>query len=362
MDQIAAALNVINNVSLSGLSTSINPTQGARLTIDGALDSLKLTASDGSLAGVTVVSEGFGIEGLDLPTPEDPSIALDPYVEHLEVTLAPDLFRRLAVFTREKVLEGFHEVVDRITLDTFEMAIRLTSEKVLHLDLSLKAVALCQEAEELIRIKDVSVSILHFDTKKPPKVALESSVVVLRSALIEIEQSFFERAISASQSEIPPPLERLRIELPGPKMVIDGSARLKVPISFRTDLRLETENDLFGIYFDRFYIPGTNMKLPGFTRNVLLGIFRGFIEKKMRGLVEASNESLRINPWIKIPVKIVTRVEKFAVQDGKIVIAFCQPTDREIPAKGVEQTRLAERRDTADSTSSPLAPGPAIYS
>ena len=210
-------------------------------------------------------------------------------------------------------------------------------------------------------MKDLSVSILDYNTKLPPKEAQKACRVVLRSLTVEIEQAFFEKVLEASKPKIPPFVKNLHVELPGPKMIVGGNIKKGIlGTSFRADLQLETKNDLFGIYFDRFYVPGTNMKLPDMARNLLLGTIRTFVEKRMKGLIEVSNESLRINPWSKVPVELLTHVSKFAVEDGKIVVSFDEPTDREVPPGADEYALASEREPQIGDIQEVLAPGPAL--
>lgn len=363
MDQIVKALGLINTVRVDGFTTSVNPTSGARLNVDGGLESLRLTARDGEDAGVNIHSKGFGVSRVSLPTPEDPSISADPYLSQLQVDLEDALFERLAEFAKEKVLAGMHQVVNRVLVHNLKTDIRLTSQKVAHVDVTMDEVLLQQDDEVQIRLLDLSLSVLDYDTKKKPKQAQQEMTVVLRKMRLEIEQSFFERVLAASKAKIPPQAEEIYILLPGPKMTVGGSVKVKLSIKFRVDLRLETENNMFGIYFDRFYVPGTNMKLPGITRNILLGLLRSAVESRAKGLIEVSNESLRINPWSKVPVKLLTRVSTFAVEEGKIVLAFSEPEDGNVPEGADRHATRAEREpEDQGPTKKVLAPGPPIYS
>lgn len=364
MDQIVKALSLINSVRVDGFTTSVNPTSGARLNVDGGLESLRLTASDGEDAGVNITSQGFGVGRISLPTPEDPAIAADPFLSHVQVDLEDALYERLAEFAKEPVLKGMNKVINRVIVNGLKTQVRLTSQKVAHVDLDMDEVLLQQDQEEQIRVLDLSVSVLDYDTKKKPPVAQKEMTVVLRKMRLEIEQSLFERVLEASKVKIPPQLEGLHILLPGPKMTVGGVAKVKLSIKFRVDLRLETENNMFGIYFDRFYVPGTNVKLPGITRNILLGILRAAVEAKLKGLIEISNESLRINPWSKVPVKLLTKVDTFAVEDGKIVLVFTEPDSQEVPERADPHANKAERGPQEDDVEvkKVLPPGPPIYS
>lgn len=357
MDQIVKALGVINSFRIDGLSGQANPTSGARLNLDASLEGLRLTAADGSDPGIAISLAGFGLHRLALPNKQDPAVSVDPYARRLKVDLDDRFFARAAEFAGEPVVAEMHHAINRVELSEVRTQIRLTSAKVAHVDVELEQLTLNHDQEELIRVKDLSLSVLDWDTRKPPAVAQREAVVVLRKMRLEIEQRFFERILRAVRKKIPPVVEKLEIELPGPVMVVDARARIKVPVSFRVDLRLETENDMFGIYFDRFYLPGTNMKLPGFTRTALLGLFRTFVEGKLKGLVETSNESMRINPWGKVPIDLRKRVGKFAVENRRIVLEFEQPSDD--PGRADERARGFERA-AVGPVEPVLAPGPSL--
>ena len=346
---------------IDGLKGEANPTAGARLNLSGALDSLRLTAADGKSAGVTVVSQGFGVGKLSLPTPQNPSISLDPYLSHLDVKLHEELFERLADFADEALLKDMHQVIDRVLLRRLNTVVWLMGDKKLHLDIKLDQLFLQNEDEELIRLKDLSLSVLDYDTKLPPAQAKQECQIVLRGLRVEIEQKFFERVIEAVNSKIPSILKDLHVELPGPKMIAGGNVKTgPLVTSFRVDLKFETENDLFGIYFDRFYIPGTNVKLPGMVRNALLSMIRSKVEGKLDGLVEVSNDSLRINPWSKVPVDVITHVSEFAIEDGKIVVVFTEPDDRTVPEQADAHASAVERAPQPGDLEVVLGPGPAL--
>lgn len=358
MDQIVKALGVINSFRIEELSGSANPTSGARLNLDAQLKGLRLTAADGSDPGVSISCQGFGAKNLSLPSSNNPSIAVDPYAKSLRVDLDDRFFARAAVFAKEPVVADMAQAINRVEMSQVQTKIRLTPDKVAHVDVELEKLTLQHDQEELIRVLDLSLSVLDFDTKKPPEVAQKEAIVVLRKMRLEIEQRFFERILAAVRKKIPAVVSKLDIELPGPVMVVDATAKIKIPISFRVDLRLETENDMFGIYFDRFYVPGTNMKLPGFTRNLLLGLIRSTAEEKLKGLVEISNESMRINPWGKVPVDLRKRVKTFNVEPRRIVLEFEEPLgdvppDADTRAKGTVLKLLGESAPV-------LAPGPSV--
>ena len=176
MDQIVKALGLINSFQIDGLSGNANPTSGARLNLAGALKSLTLTAEDGDAPGITITSQGFGIGNLSLPTPQDPAIALDPYLSHLQVLLHQELYERLAEFAKEPILKQFYGVVNRVALRRLETLIRLTAKKVVHADIKLDHVFLQHNAEEVVRVKDIYLSLLDFDTKLPPKEAQANNI------------------------------------------------------------------------------------------------------------------------------------------------------------------------------------------
>lgn len=358
MDQIVKALGVINSFRVEELSGAANPTSGARLNFDAQLRGLRLTAADGTDPGISVSCHGFGVRNLSLPTANDPAIAVDPYARALRVDLDDRFFARAAIFAKEPVVADMHQAINRVEMTEVQTQVRLTPAKVAHVDVELEKMTLQHDQEELIRVLDLSLSVLDFDTKKPPAAAQKGAVVVLRKMRLEIEQRFFERLLSAVRRKIPPVVSKLDIELPGPVMVVDAVAKIKIPISFRVDLRLETENDMFGIYFDRFYVPGTNMRLPGFTRNLLLGLIKTFAEDKLRGLVEISNESMRINPWSQIPLNLHKKVKTFSVEERKIVLEFEEPLG-EVPQRA-HQHALGMSAVTVGDHKPVLAPGPAV--
>ena len=94
------------------------------------------------------------------------------------------------------------------------------------------------------------------------------------------------------------------------------------------------------------------------VRNVLLGLIRSRVEGKLKGLVEVSNDSLRINPWSKIPVDLHTRVSKFTVEDGKIVVVFQEDNERKMYPKADEHATITKTEPGPKQIV--LAPGPSL--
>lgn len=361
MDQIVKALSLINSFRIDGLHGAANPTSGARLNLSGGLESLMLTALDGDAPGVRINSQGFGIGNLSLPTPQDPSIALDPYLSHLQVDLVPELFARLAEFAKEPLLADMHTVIDRVVLRRLHTVVRMTAQKVVHADIVLDHVLLQNQDEELIRIKDLSLSILDFDTKLPPAEAQKRCTIVLRSMRVELEQALFARAIEAARPKIPSFVTDVVLELPGPKMIAGAHVKKSIFRSnVRVDLSLEAESNLFGINIERFYVPGTNIKVPNFVRDIVLGGVRKLAEKRMKGLLEVADDSIRIDPWVKVPVKILTHVEKFAVEEGRIVVIFTEPSDQHVPPRADSYALQIARQPVPGERVEVLAPGPAL--
>jgi hypothetical protein len=355
MDQIVKALGLINSFRVDGLHGVCNPTSGARLNLSGGLESLELTAEDGKASGVSITSQGFGIGNLSLPSSQDRSIALDPFLSHLQVDLHKELFARLAKFAKEPLLAQMDSVINRVVVRRLHTAVRMTSEKVVHADVEMDQVFLQQNNEELIRIRDLSLSILDFDTKLPPKQAQAGCLVVIRSLRVEIEESFFAKVLKVAESKLPSFIRDPVVELPGPEMVVGATVK-KGPLSpnLRFNLKLETHSNLFGIDIRAI------KKIPSIFRNPLLNWLSTVAEKKGRGLIEISNELIRINPWSKVPVEVRTHVSEFKVGDGKIVVVFTEPKIGTVPPKADEYVLSALREPQPGDIEEVLAPGPAL--
>lgn len=357
MDDLMRLLGLVNSFRIDGLRGQANTTSGARLNLDAQLQALHLTAADGSDPGMTLSLGGLGAWGLKLPLANDPSVSVDPYIGQLRLDVDERFFARAADFAREPILAQFYRVINRIQMDELRMKVRLTGERVAHIDLEVGRLTLQYDDLELIRVLGLSLTVLDYDTRKPPAIAQKEATVVLRGMRLEVEQAFLARVLGALKARLPRQLERFDIELPGPLMVVDGVLKAGLSVSFRVDLKLDTENNMFGITFERFYVPGTNVKLPSFARNALLSLIRTPAEKKLRGLVEISNESVRINPWSRIPLTLHKQVKAFRVEDGRILMEF------ELPGADFPTAQDKGRGldpGTLNATAPVLAPGPAL--
>ena len=100
--------------------------------------------------------------------------------------------------------------------------------------------------------------------------------------------------------------------------------------------------------------------MPNFVRDWILGAVRLAAEKKLKGLVEVADDSIRIDPWKKIPVEVVTHVERFVVEEGKIVIDFIEPTERTVPLPAQEHVLALQREPQEGDQQEILAPGPSL--
>lgn len=357
IDQLVRLFGVVNSFRVQEFTGKINPTSGARLNLDTQLKAFHITAADGSDPGITISFKGMGIHNLSLPTKDQPQLALDPYITNLRLDLDERFFARAADFARDPLLASMHQVVNRIELGHMQLRIRMDASKVVNFDVDIDTITLQQNDEVLLRLEDLSLSVLDYDSKKPPAVAQKEASVVLRTLSVQVLEGLFSRTLAAVRKKIPREFEKLSIGLPGPLMVVDATIKKLVSVSFRVDLRLETESDLFGIFFDRFYVPGTKMGVPSAFRNIFLSLVRTFFEKRLKGLVEISNESLRINPWGKVPFELYKKVKTFTVGQGFILLVFEPPSSA---PRRAEEHALGLTRGANGTCASVLPPGPAF--
>ncbi|MCA9792377.1 MAG: hypothetical protein KC910_11300 [Candidatus Eremiobacteraeota bacterium] len=339
MDQIGKYLNLINTVAVNQATASVNTAPGGALAVAAGVDSVDLSAGDGKLEGLSFQQLKFGLEDVIPPTPTDPSIRLKPVLSHMVLKLSAPFFARLAEVIKEPLAGRAHELFDTVILDNLRLGVKLTAKKVLELEVKLEKVRLLRGDEECVVVKDVLVRLYDFDLNNPnKKAALADTMVVIHGLRVEVAEKFLARALAVGKSKAPDVVQELTVELPGKKMVVGGAVKVGLSLSFRVDLRLETKHNLFGIYFDRFYVPGTNIPLPGFSRNLLLGLIRAF-EKKAKGLLEVTNESLMINPWPKVPCQVECKVEQFGVEEGRIVVVFGDVPGRAAPPEEGEEVK-----------------------
>ncbi len=326
VDQLAKYLNLINTVAIQSAQTSVNTAAGGSLAVDATIDSVALTAANGELEGLTFKDLSLGLEEVIPPTPTDPAIRLTPVVRHLVVEMAPALFARAAEVVGEPLAARAHEIVDRVVLDDLRIGIHLSADRVLKVDLKLAKVRLLQDETECVLVSDLHVIVEDFDLKvKDQKKALANTLVVIHSLRVEVLEGFLNSALKVGQEKAGPVTD-LKIRLPGPLLVVEGLLKKSfLSASFNASVRLETRNSLFGIYVDRVAGPG-NVPFPGARSLVLTAI--KFVEKRLKGLVEVSDQSLMINPWQKVPVLLECKVQTFTVEKGRIIIEFSEVPGR----------------------------------
>lgn len=354
MDQLANYLKIINTVALDQVKTTVNPSAGGALEVDTALETLSLKAKDGELDGITIRDVSFTIKELVPPVPTDPTVRLTPVINRLTVDLAAGLFDRAAVALKEPIVGHAKSLINRVQLEGLQIGVKLSPKKVLRLEIDLDTLRLKYGEEDAVIIKDVSLSLLEFDLKKPQKVAMAECLVVLHRMRVEVLESLMNRAAKVGLTQAPDMVKEATVELPGSKMVVGGRVKVGVGVKFRVDLRFETRNNNFGIYFDRFYVPGTNLKLPGFSRNLLLGLIRP-MEKKFKGLVEVSDEYLMIKPWPKVPVPVESNFQTFGIENGRLVIA-----SGPVPGRTREDLDAPEREVVEAMRARVSPPGPPV--
>lgn len=357
IDQLVRLFGVVNSFRVQEFTGKINPTSGARLNLDTELKAFQITAADGSDPGITISFKGMGIHNLSLPNRDQPQLALDPYITNLRLDLDERFFARAADFAKDPVVASMHQVVNRIELGHMQLRIRMDASKVVNFDVDIDTITLQQNDEVLLRLEDLSLSVLDYDSKKPPAVAQKEASVVLRTLSVQILEDLFAKALLALRRRMPRELESLSIGLPGPLMIVDAAIKKFISFSFRVDLRLEVENDLFGIFFDRFYVPGTKVGLPSTVRTIFLGLIRTFFEKRFRGVVEVSNESLRISPWGEVPCQLYKKVKTFTVGQGFILLVFEPPSSA---PRRAEEHALGLTTGANGTCASVLPPGPAF--
>ncbi len=352
MDQLANYLKIINTVVVDQVKTTVNPSSGAALEVETALDTLSLKAQNGELDGITIRDVSVTIKELVPPVPTDRTIRLTPVINRLTVDLSPGVFERASKALKDPMVAQAKNLVDQVQLEGLQVGIKLNPDKVLRVELDLDCVRLKYKEQDAVVIKDVSLSVLEFDLKKPQKVAMAECLVVVHKMRVEILEALMNRAATVGLTQAPDMVKEATVELPGTKMVVGGRVKVGVGVKFRVDLRFETRNNNFGIYFDRFYVPGTNLKLPGFSRNLLLGLIRP-MEKKFKGLVEVSDEYLMIKPWPKVPVPVESNFETFGVENKRLVIQ-----SGPVPGRTREELDAPEREVVEAMRAKVSPPGP----
>lgn len=362
MDSLGTYLELINTVAVQAATASVKATADGSLSVTGGVGKIELTAGDGQLEGLTFEELDFGVEELSLPSAAEPGIRAVPVVKRMVLRIAPAFYKRLARVVKEPLAAQAHQLVDQVVLDNLRVEVRLSMIKgekpaqILDVDVQFdKVTVLCRE-RVCVTVSELALTIQGFDlSNKNKKAALAESLLVIHRLRVEVEEHFLNKAVDVGKAKAPDMVQEVHFELPGRKMIVNATVKVGMTVRSRVDLRLEAKRNLFGIYFDKFYLPGLGLPLPGVARNAVLGAIK-MVEKKLKGLVEVSDERLLINPWPKIPVPVECMVERFEVSQGKVVVAFGPvPGFSDKPAA---KTEPVAEPDTSEETAGEQAAEP----
>jgi hypothetical protein len=309
MKQLQHYLALINQIVMDHLQHDMFP-EGDAVRFQTSIDRLQIRASE--FEGLTFEDIRVGLQDLVLPTAESKEIGLTFRLDNLVLHFASIFWTTAAAILRKSIITKAGHILDSISVEGVRVQVTLSPDKLLSVKVTMDRTNVMFGGSFDVRVENLVFFLGDFDLKeKDKKKALGQSKVILDRLEIYVTEALLKRTVDAFRDKIPSVVTALDFSLDNERMLVTAKTKL-LPMAIPTELVFCTERNLFGIYIVK----------------VLLGIARPLILKAVqwfaanRPEIEASGTRLYINPWAKIPVPIVCRLTKFAVENKEIVVAF----------------------------------------
>lgn len=190
----------------------------------------------------------------------------------------------------------------------------------------------------------------NLDVNLPPKEMLSKAVVRVERLLLRVSAGLLNEIVSSApvRNELRRSVPQIEISelacaFAGERVIIRGQVKKGLTFSFAVDLFLQAVNNNLRVVFENFW-SFEMVPLPGFVRNMLMKVLRNVIASKqsLRGFVAATDEYITVNPWPKIPIKVIGEFTRFGVEGHYLLIEMGPKSGNGLAA--AEPSQVAERK------------------
>ena len=340
MKKLQPVLDLINTLIVQQVDVDLASTSEQSLGIKTSISKVLLKTRQAE--GLTVEDIQVSVEKLQLPHPEDFNLYLTVVLERLDLLIDPAFWGRAAKTARQAVVGKLGILVDKVELRNVRVEIELSPAKLVDLRVTMQSCRVKLVGQLMTEVTNLNLEVLNFDLReKDKKKALAQATVRLQDLRVRVMEIMLNRAFDVIRDRIPAKAKLTNIDI----ALIESTMRLTIktgflPMAIPIELQMSTRDNLFGIYIVKIFI--------GLARPLILKAIQTFAAGKRE--VTAAESNIWINPWVKMPVKLDCRVERFCVDGGALVIEFGQlpvqavaaPPAIEAPAADPHEEEVSE--------------------
>ncbi len=312
MKKLDPVLQLINTILLSQLKVVLSSPSEQALGIEVGLDQIALKA--GEAEGLTIDDIQVRLEEVVLPHPDDLNLYATVRVERLDVNIANVFWSRAAKTARQAIVANLGLLLDRVELRDLRIQVAISPAKVIDLDVQLGSCCLKLMGQLMQETTGLHLVVENFDSReKDKKKALAEAKVRLNGLKVRVKEMLLNRAYDVIRERIPAKAKLTSVDI----ALIEDSMRITaktgyLPMSIPVEVRFATRDNLFGIQIVKIMV--------GLARPLVMKVVQMGTANKRE--ITTQGDNIWINPWIKIPIALETRVQQFAVSEGCIVVEF----------------------------------------
>jgi len=310
MKKLQPVLNLVNSLIINQIRIDAASVTDEALGVTSQIGSILLNS--GETESLSLEDIQVGIERLQLPTPEDLNLYLTLLLERLDMKIALDFWPKAAKLAKNPMVATFGTMIDRVEVRNLRVAVALSPAKVVDVRVTLESCRVTLKDRLMKELTNLDLEVLDFDLKeKDKKKALAAASIRLQDLQVRVLEILLNRLLEAGRDRIPSKAKITSIEI----TLNEDTLRLAIKSGwwFTTiplGLRFSTRNNLLGIFID----------VMGPVRKLVLGQ----VHKKAAGKRELSvdGDKIWIDPWVKAPVKIQCKMERFCIDSGALILKF----------------------------------------
>ena len=309
-EKLKPILQLINTLILSQLQVQVG--DDPDLSVVASLNEVLLKTENAQ--GLTIQGLELSVKDIALPSSSSPIVGATVGIAKVDVLFAPAFWPRLIPIVKERLVGNLGDLLDKIEVRGLHVCVQLLPSKRINAAITFDRISIVGGGRIGVNIENAQIVVENFNPKeKNKKLALKETQVTIYSLKVSVAQNFMNRAYDVVRSKIPSVVKSVDIALDGSTMKL--KVRAFLPFDIPINMSFKPENNRFGIYLAKVFMPGA-----GTAITKLIDMFIGG-----RQGVSVSGNNIMVDPWKKIPVPIECRLDQFEVYNECLVIGFGRP-------------------------------------
>jgi hypothetical protein len=309
-EKLKPILQLINTLILSQLQVVVG--DDPDLSVTASLNELLLKTENAP--GVTIQGLELDVKDIALPSSNSPIVGATVGIAKVDVLFASAFWPRLIPVVKERLVGNLGDLLDKIEVRGLHVCVQLLPSKRVNAAITFDRISIVGGGRSGVTVENGQIVVENFNPKeKNKKLALKETQVTIYSLKVSVAQNFMNRAYDVVRSKIPSVIKSVDIALDGSTMKL--KVRAFLPFDIPVNMSFKPENNRFGIYLAKVFMPGA-----GTAITKLVEMFT-----KGRPEVSVSGNNILVDPWKKIPIPIECRLDQFEVYNESLIIGFGRP-------------------------------------